>query len=184
MKIAITGHTKGIGKSIYDLLSQKHEVLGFSRSNGYDITKFYDVIVAKTLTFDVFINNTYVNNFQNLIFTKLLESWKLDETKTIVNIGSRAMYTQFSGVYSQYAIHKKQLHDECIKNVFSGLVDKKRCRVITISPGQLVNDQDCLKPEDVAKVVEFALNMPQHIELGDIGIWSTKYKKFNVPISN
>ena len=36
MKIAITGHTKGIGKAIADLYPN---VIGFSRSNGYDISK-------------------------------------------------------------------------------------------------------------------------------------------------
>ena len=35
MKIAITGHTKGIGKAIADLYPN---VIGFSRSKGYDIS--------------------------------------------------------------------------------------------------------------------------------------------------
>mgnify|MGYP001626557762 CR=1 FL=1 len=37
MKIALTGHTSGIGKALYDILSQEHDVVCFSRSNGYDI---------------------------------------------------------------------------------------------------------------------------------------------------
>ena len=37
MKIAITGHSKGIGKACSDLLSAEHEVIGLSRSNGYNI---------------------------------------------------------------------------------------------------------------------------------------------------
>ena len=39
MKIAITGHTKGIGQAIYDLLGQEHDVIGYSRSNGYNINQ-------------------------------------------------------------------------------------------------------------------------------------------------
>ena len=42
MKIAITGHTKGIGKALYDNLSQQHEVEGYSRSNGFDISNNID----------------------------------------------------------------------------------------------------------------------------------------------
>jgi short-subunit dehydrogenase len=42
MKIAITGHTKGIGKAIAGLY-YTDEVVGFSRSNGYDISKPEDV---------------------------------------------------------------------------------------------------------------------------------------------
>lgn len=178
MKVAITGHTKGIGKSIYDILSKNHEVSGFSRSNGYDISKFYEVIVNNCLNYDVFINNAYCHNYQLLIFNKLLDAWKYNGDKTIINIGSRAMYTQFTEAYSPYALHKRQLHDASIKHVFSGKADERRCRVITICPGQLVDEFECLHPDDVAKVVEFALNLPQHIELGSIGIWSTKFKKF------
>ena len=42
MKIAITGHTKGIGKHLYDNLSLAYEVKGFSKSEGYDICKDKD----------------------------------------------------------------------------------------------------------------------------------------------
>ena len=37
MKISITGHSKGIGKACFDLLSKEHNVVGFSRSNGFNI---------------------------------------------------------------------------------------------------------------------------------------------------
>ena len=37
-KIAIIGHTKGIGRAIADLYKSKnYEVIGLSRSNGYDL---------------------------------------------------------------------------------------------------------------------------------------------------
>ena len=59
MKIAITGHTSGIGKALYDIYSEENEVLGFSRSNAYDIK--YDISIEKivqgSLDCDVFINN-------------------------------------------------------------------------------------------------------------------------------
>jgi NAD(P)-dependent dehydrogenase (short-subunit alcohol dehydrogenase family) len=34
MKVAITGHTSGIGKALSDVFS---DVIGFSRRNGYDL---------------------------------------------------------------------------------------------------------------------------------------------------
>ena len=37
MKIAITGHTKGLGAELVKLLEPDHEIMGFSRTNGYDI---------------------------------------------------------------------------------------------------------------------------------------------------
>ena len=40
MKVVITGHTKGIGKSVFDLLNDKgYDVVGLSRSNGFDISE-------------------------------------------------------------------------------------------------------------------------------------------------
>ena len=46
-KIVITGHTSGIGKAIYDKFTEIscREIVGMSRSNGYDIEK--DPIKAK-----------------------------------------------------------------------------------------------------------------------------------------
>ena len=38
MKIAITGHTKGIGKACFDLFNTDNNCIGFSRSNGFDIS--------------------------------------------------------------------------------------------------------------------------------------------------
>ena len=46
-KIAITGHTKGIGKAIADLYSKKnYEVIGLSRSNGYDMSSDQDKMLS------------------------------------------------------------------------------------------------------------------------------------------
>ena len=41
MRIAITGHTSGIGKALYKRCEEqsfpRHEPIGFSRSNGFNI---------------------------------------------------------------------------------------------------------------------------------------------------
>ena len=59
MKIAITGHTKGIGKACADVFSE-HEVIGFSRSNGFDIQAI-EPILDSSNDCDVFINNASVS---------------------------------------------------------------------------------------------------------------------------
>ena len=75
MKIAITGHTKGIGKAIAGLY-YTDEVVGFSRSNGYDISDIssIDSIVNASLNCEVFVNNAYYGTAQVDIFEKLLAS--------------------------------------------------------------------------------------------------------------
>ena len=47
-KIAIIGHTKGIGKAIADLYrNKKYQVTGLSRSNGYDLSTDQEKILEK-----------------------------------------------------------------------------------------------------------------------------------------
>ena len=52
MIIALTGHTKGLGAELYKDLTHQYKVIGFSRSNGYDIKNPNDrkkIIVASII---------------------------------------------------------------------------------------------------------------------------------------
>ena len=52
-KIAIIGHTKGIGKAIANLYkSKKYEVIGLSRSNGYDLVSEQEKIMDSEIQQD------------------------------------------------------------------------------------------------------------------------------------
>jgi hypothetical protein len=88
MKIAITGHTQGIGKRAYDRLCPN--IIGFSRSNGYDITNPTDRerIIEESNHCDIFINNATTEFGQTLLFLELFKNWQY-QNKTIINVGSR-----------------------------------------------------------------------------------------------
>lgn len=95
-KVAITGHSRGIGKSTYDHLNQRYQVIGFSRSNGYDISIESDIdrILAESMDCEVFINNAYHFDQQLLI----AEKWnKLhnDKPHFIINVSSLASDPMF-----------------------------------------------------------------------------------------
>ena len=92
MKIAITGHTQGIGKCAFERLSPN--IIGFSKSTGYDITKFNDrkLIIEKSKDCDIFINNANAGFGQTLLFLELFEEWR-NTDKTIINVGSRIAET-------------------------------------------------------------------------------------------
>ena len=91
MKIAITGHTSGIGAATMNLLkSQGHKVLGFSRHNGWDFTdketrkEFIEEL--DDAKFDCFINNAYPHKFyqsmEGFFQVELLnKAWLLWEKK-------------------------------------------------------------------------------------------------------
>lgn len=86
---AITGHTAGIGKRLYERLSPG--AIGFSLSSGYDITNINDRqrIIEESKDCDVFINNAPAGFFQTLLFLELFQEWRNDPNKTIINVGSR-----------------------------------------------------------------------------------------------
>ena len=97
MKIAITGHTKGIGKCIFDNIISD----GFSRTNGFDITK-PDTFIDSIKNFDVFINNTFHPTYQKEVFEKLFNIWKYEE-KTLAGVPAR--------VFCEYADFKSETLD-------------------------------------------------------------------------
>jgi hypothetical protein len=88
MKYAITGHTSGIGKRFFERLSPN--VIGFSKSTGYDITSRTDrrKIIDESQGCDVFVNNANAGYGQTLLLIELFQTWK-DQNKTIINVGSR-----------------------------------------------------------------------------------------------
>lgn len=89
MKIAITGHTKGLGAALVKLLTPDHEIVGFSRTNGYDIEQDATIerIIAEVEDCDIFINNAKSWWSQIDMFSKLLLDWQ-GQRKRIINIGS------------------------------------------------------------------------------------------------
>ena len=176
MKIAITGHSKGIGKACHDLLSVEHEVIGLSRSNGFNIDEVEPIIIVAN-SCDVFINNAYSGTQQSIIFDRLFQMWRNDDMKTIVNINSRSKY---DGVRtSLYGADKKHLDHIAKSNVFSDM--NKRVRVININPGYVdtdmiperAKDYNKLSPEKVAEVIKWCIDQPHEIEINEVSIWST-----------
>jgi hypothetical protein len=88
-KIVITGHTRGIGKSIYDKFSEIscREIVGMSRSNGYDIEADFDKIVQAATGAELFINNAYSGCQQLKLFNALK-----DKVDMMVVMGSVSRY--------------------------------------------------------------------------------------------
>jgi NAD(P)-dependent dehydrogenase (short-subunit alcohol dehydrogenase family) len=176
MKIALTGHTSGIGKALYDILSQEHEVVCFSRSNGYDIK--YDITIEKivqgSLDCDVFINNAYYSLSQVYILNKLWTFWARDKSKTIVNISSLSKYPGVSGNQSGYSAHKAALSHQAFLLMFKG---NRKCRMINVNPGYVESkmtegvDANMLTAPECAEQIAHAINLPQHIEIGELSLW-------------
>jgi short-subunit dehydrogenase len=130
MKIAITGHTKGIGLGLKQYYERNYTVVGFSRTNGYNI-KDYKRIVQESLDCDIFINNAYCENYQTLLLEELYNYWQ-DQEKIIVNIGTFQTEYHWGDHYTVFQTNKFLL-----KNKFKQLanVHNQKIKLVLISPG-------------------------------------------------
>ena len=96
IKIAITGHTKSLGKSLFETLKdQHHEVSGFSRSNGYDIKNPFDrkKILVESSDAVVFINLVHNYYHQTDLLVALHKAWQ-GQNKLIINVSSGVVHNE------------------------------------------------------------------------------------------
>jgi short-subunit dehydrogenase len=177
MKIGLTGHSKGVGKHIYDNLIKDYEVFGFSRSNGFDI-KDYDKILEKEEDLDVFINNAYFETYQSILFLEFFERW-VYKPKIIININSSSIHQ--SGSWNPiYTSNKKHL-----MNVSQSMVDKyqnKKVKVINLNLGTIdthrgFEEFNKIKGEKIPEIIRWCLDQPQEIEIQQLTIVPTTVKK-------
>jgi hypothetical protein len=177
MKIGITGHTDGLGKSIYDLLKINHNMVGMSRTNGYDVSNT-NQIIDNVLDCDAFINNTYYKQSQTELLSGLFELWK-DLDKTIININSSCVYHS-SDWAPEYAESKKELRTKMWELVNS--TPNKKVKIINLYPATLdshigYNDYNKIDINYISKTIEWLLIQPKEIEIREMSIYSTIQKK-------
>lgn len=96
MKVAITGHSRGIGAAVAKRFSEKDntEVIGFSRSNGFDLTNniHRKFAIEEIEECDVFVNNFFYQDIQLILLQQIFDSWLGEKDKYIINISSSSTY--------------------------------------------------------------------------------------------
>lgn len=157
MKIAVIGHTNGIGKAIFDHLSLENEVRGFSLSNGYDINskESREKIISEVIDYDIFINNAYsfTDNNQLNMLREICEIWNHDASKIIFNVSSQHVEDD-----KQYCRDKKELDSFCDSMIYNKL------KLINLKPGltdtrhNIANPKPRMSVADIVKVIEFCLD--------------------------
>lgn len=108
MKCIVTGHTTGVAKVIYEHLTKLGwEVIGVSRTTGYDLSTDIDRIVNLASDVDLFVNCANVGRAQ-LELLELLH----DKVKRMIVFGSVAgdFHQQLQTEYSK---HKQDLAKRC-----------------------------------------------------------------------
>lgn len=166
MKIILTGGKYGLGKSIDSTLKEA----GYSTYALNSIDSYNHYLPSIIDDYDVFINNQYKDRVQTKLFEFVYSQWKY-KNKTIVNILTSALV--FGGPNKKYIDDKQNLEDITFKLRTSD----KKVRVINIYPNTLETTKDAptqkLNLNDVSEVIKTCIELPQYLELFQVGISKT-----------
>jgi NAD(P)-dependent dehydrogenase (short-subunit alcohol dehydrogenase family) len=166
MKIAITGHSAGIGQALYEIFqSNGHEVIGLSRRNGYNIRSLPKVLeIIKSC--DVFINNAQVGFAQTELLFALYKEWQGIENKKIINISTFMTSEPVSALpgieMTEYYVQKTAL-EEAIKQLRYLRNWPKLCLV---KPGAVATQPNQTSPKPYADVHTWAQKIVDMLDLG------------------
>ena len=180
MKVAVTGYTSGIGQGLYQYFeSQGHEVLGFSRSNGYALPDAEERVFEQLQSCDVFVNNAFPVTSQISLLKKLWPKWKNADKKIIVigSIASQLQYASLPGL-EEYQQQKKELDIVCNALRYpTSHQSPGPCSLIAIHPGFVDTNifsmtspiarppmDQMLSVAQVVDVVDYVLRSPINID--------------------
>jgi len=118
-KIAVIGHTRGIGKAICDLYKKKkYQVVGMSKSNGFDIIHDQEKILENIEDCSLVVLNAHADRGQLKLLKNIYGRHAFDRMKVVVITSTSGMeeepdYGQFKVwdkfKYVQYCEIKKEL---------------------------------------------------------------------------
>ena len=141
MKCCVTGHTRGLGKSLYNYFtSLGWEVIGFNSQTDFNS------IVKESHGCDLFVNNSYANGKQIDFLNQLCDS-----VKKMIVCGS--VVSDFSDpILPEYSLHKKQLEQR-----FLELADESQANMLLHKlSSDAYNNVDL-----VIRTIEFWLENPE-----------------------
>lgn len=177
MNIAITGHTKGIGKYLYENLNKNNNVLGFSFSTGFDIGNYSDRsrIIEQSKHCDIFINNAFNykkwDNSQLDLLNMIFDEWKTFPEKHIINFSSAAseLYPfkeTIPGIpkYHEY-VKAKWEQDQWFLKKRDMISNNTRVKLTNIKPGKVLVEkfekmwkkENVLSCDEILKIIKFIL---------------------------
>lgn len=178
-KIAITGHTAGIGHSLYNRLIGQHNILGFSRSNGYDLSEKSTVnqIISASADVDIFVNNAY-GNARQLDLGLQWANKNAHRSVLLINIGSLLCYVndiEFPTNIKEYIKNKLLLRrmsyivNQWNKSIQISLVElgfvatnfSTSKEFYSIVQNHLT-DEHIIQPETAARRIEYVINQWIH----------------------
>ena len=188
MKIAITGHTAGIGQAFTKILeSRGHEIIGISRRTGDNIRRI-EHIATLIEPCDMFINNAQTQYAQTELLYAVWQRWQGKEGKYIWNISTQMTEQPINGtpdgqndlIMSQYRNQKLALEEASQQLKFKN----RWPQISTIRPGGVATQEkfDNTNKASVDLWANSIVDMFSHNENISISEISVGYTKKRIPI--
>lgn len=174
-RIFITGHTRGIGKAVFDLYKSKNYLCyGVSKSTGLDIDKDCDVIVKQMANFKYIVLNAYAKDSQLKMLKEIIRNYQHDEKHVAVITSTSGTQAGMDSSlkqqeYNWYCKNKKQLI-EFIEKAQQDLYDYP-IQIYDVCPDTVDTDMSDglweeypkLNAEDVAECVDMCFSKRYNI---------------------
>jgi putative NADH-flavin reductase len=172
MKIAITGHTAGIGAAFARcLLARGHEIIGISKREGHNIRNIPKV-VAMIEPADLWINNAQSGYSQTELLYKVWESWRGEPEKMIWSISTiLATDTRIINIpgmaeisVAEYKNQKRSLEDafyQLKSQASKPSMMLIRPGAVATQPGQIPNEHGADPDAWANTIVDFYLTAKQ-----------------------
>ena len=151
MKIAITGHTSGIGQALFNILEKRgHDMTGLSKRTGHNI-RTIPKIATLVEPCDLFINNAQVGYAQTELLYDVWQKWRNVSGKSIWWISTMMTRQpvdppipgQEEIAISQYRTQKRAL-EEAVNQLRA---KSGSCKITIIRPGGVAT-LDGQEPDD------------------------------------
>lgn len=145
MKIAITGHTAGIGQALARIYSQHgHDIVGLSRREGNNIRNL-PKIADQIEPCDMFVNNAQTGYAQTELLFEMARRWQGSKKHIIIisTIMTQNPISPLPGLeMDQYRIQKVAL-EESVKQIRNrGL----QIKLTIVRPGNIATSKDKTVP--------------------------------------
>jgi NAD(P)-dependent dehydrogenase (short-subunit alcohol dehydrogenase family) len=178
MKVAITGHTQGIGLALATVFQQYgHTVMGFSRTTGFDISDSHCRGVILSYDVDVFINNAYHPTGQTDLLKEAINRWHYSNT-LIVHISSKCIMfptddsdpqvQAFQEIYKAAKLEQEQIINALLPhrnpkllNIIPGVVDAGPSKIYS-------KDVNKINPAHLAHLIYEAVSMRSQLDIQQI----------------
>jgi len=145
MKIAITGHTAGIGKALAkEYVSGGHEIIGLSQREGNNIRNT-PKICNQIESCDVFVNNAQAGYAQTELLFEMAQRWQGTKKHIIVisTMMTQDPVSNLAGLeMDQYRVQKVAL-EEAVQQIRHRRVGVK---ITIVRPGNIATSTDKTVP--------------------------------------